>query len=114
MKKHDFAAIFRLSHDESLKGVAGNLEVLVGARPLQQTALQSVKNSSSTRLSKTAQKRFSGLHSKATLARARRSPARYSTLGLLTVRSRFTLHISPTTASPATHCRTRCAILDGC
>ena len=59
---HDFAAILRVPRDESLKGVADNLEVLVDARPLQQTALQSVKNSSHTRLSKTAQNALKALH----------------------------------------------------
>ena len=116
VKKHDFAAILRLPRDESLEGVADNLEVLVDARPVQQTALQSVKNSLNTRLPKTAQTELDALQStQATLsAAARRSPARYSALGLLTVRSPSTPTISPTTASPATHCRTRCAILDGC
>ena len=64
VKKHDFAAISRLPRDESLKGVGDNLEVLVQARPLQQTALQSVKKSSSTRLSKTAQNSLKDLHSR--------------------------------------------------
>ena len=64
MKKHDFAAILRLPRDESLEGVADNLEVLVDARPVQQTALQSVKNSLNTRLSKTAQNALKALYSK--------------------------------------------------
>ena len=73
MKKHDFAAILRLPCDESLKSPADNLEVLVDARPLQQIALQSVKDSLSTRLSKTAQNALKALHST-----KRRFPARRS------------------------------------
>ena len=64
VKKHDFAAILRLPRDELLKKVADILGVLVNARPLQQTALQSVKNSLNTRLSKTAQNALKALHSK--------------------------------------------------
>ena len=64
VKKHDFAAILRLPGDEWLESVADNIEVLVKARPLQQTALQSVKNSLNTRLSKTAQNALKALYSK--------------------------------------------------
>ena len=51
-----------------LKDVADILGVLVNARPLQQTVLQSVKSSLNTRLSKTAQNALKVLHraSKAT------------------------------------------------
>jgi len=71
---HDFAAILRLPRDDSLKGVADNLEMLVDARPLQQTAMDGVPNSLSTRLSKMAQNALKALHSTSTRADDRSSP----------------------------------------